>query len=570
MKRFILLLFVYFHIFIQTHNLTLKLVEMAFKIRYNITLELEGIFLAIKKQTFMKSVTVVLAAQLLIKFLGFIYRVILTNIEGFQDAGNSYYGTGYKVYVFILAIATTGVPNAISKLVSEKLAVGDAKGAHKVFKTALKLFTFVGLFFAGILLFGSNFIATNILSNEGVRWTLATLAPAVWFVSIAAVFRGYFIGMQNMSAHSKAQVLEQIVNSVFSVVFVLLLTGKSPEIMAIGSTAATAVSCLTALIYLYVFYKKNKKSIHEAIKNSAPHMQDSTRVTIKKILRYVVPISFASIVVSLSGIVDILSVMEGLTKYGYDLATANEKYGIIVGKVDILVSIPHTFNVAFVTPLIPIITEHIVKKEKQAALNKINFSMKLSSIIAFPCMVGLAVLATPIFNTVFPNAPLGATLLQIEVWAIIFSLIAQVSQGALNGVGKLFVPGMSVLVAAVVKYILNIKLIPIYGEIIVPITTIVYHLVNCIIVTTVLYRTLRKKPDIKNVYIKPLVSSAIMGVVVLVLFKLFSGFVPTAINMVICVLFGALIYAVSLLKMQIFNKEEQASLPRFKKIFDLF
>ena len=69
---------------------------------------------------------------------------------------------------------------------------------------------------------------------------------------------------------------------------------------------------------------------------------------------------------------------------------------------------------------------------------------------------------------------------------------------------------------------------------------------------------------------KPLVSSAIMGVVVLVLFNLFSGFVPTAINMVICVLFGALIYAVSLLKMQIFNKEEQASLPRFKKIFDLF
>ena len=169
--------------------------------------------MAIKKQTFMKSVAVVMGAQLLIKFLGFIYRVILTNIEGFQDAGNSFYGTGYKVYVFILAIATTGVPNAISKLVSEKLAVNDTKGAHKVFKTALKLFTFIGLAFACVLFFGSNFIATNVLSNPGVRWTLATLAPAVWFVSIASVFRGYFIGMQNMTAHSKAQILEQIVNS---------------------------------------------------------------------------------------------------------------------------------------------------------------------------------------------------------------------------------------------------------------------------------------------------------------------------------------------------------------------
>ena len=86
--------------------------------------------MAIKKQTFMKSVAVVMIAQLLIKLMGFIYRVILTNIEGFQDAGNSYYGTGYKVYIFILAIATTGVPNAISKLVAEKMAVGDPKGAH--------------------------------------------------------------------------------------------------------------------------------------------------------------------------------------------------------------------------------------------------------------------------------------------------------------------------------------------------------------------------------------------------------------------------------------------------------
>lgn len=527
--------------------------------------------MAIKKQTFMKSVAVVMGAQLLIKLLGFIYRVILTNIEGFQDAGNSFYGTGYKVYVFILAIATTGVPNAISKLVSEKLAVNDAKGAHKVFKTALKLFTFIGLVFAGILFFGSNFIATNILSNPGVRWTLATLAPAVWFVSIASVFRGYFIGMQNMSAHSKAQILEQIVNSIFSVIFVLLLTGKSPEIMAVGSTAATAVSCLTALAYLYIFYKKNRASIYESIKNSAPHMIDSTRVTIRKIMKYVVPISFASIVVSLSGIVDVLSVMEGLKNFGYSIAEANEKYGIIVGKVDILVSIPHSLNVAFVTPLIPMISAHLVRKEKQAACHKINLSMKLSSIIAFPCMLGLAVLAEPIFNVVFPNAPLGATLLQIEVWAIIFSLVAQVSQGALNGIGKLFVPGISVLIAAVLKYILNIVLIPIYGEVIVPITTIIYHAVNCFIVTFVLYRTLRTKPDFKNAFIKPLVSSAIMGIVVLGMYYLLGMFnIATTIKMVICIAFGAMVYFITLLKSNVFTNEEKASLPYLKKIFDRF
>lgn len=527
--------------------------------------------MAIKKQTFMKSVIVVMAAQLIIKFMGFIYRVVLTNIKGFQDAGNSYYGTGYRVYVFILAIATTGVPSAISKLVAEKIAVGDNKGAHKVFKTAIKLFTFIGLFFAAVLFFGADFISTKLLSNPKVAGTLATLAPAVFFVSIASVFRGYFIGMQNVSAHSTAQVLEQIVNSVLSVVFVLMLMGKSPEIMAMGSTAATAVSTFVALAYLYLFYKKNKASIHETIKNATPHISDSTKVTIKKIMKYVIPISFASIVVSLSGLVDILSAMEGLQKFGYDIEKANEIYGIIVGKVDILVSIPHTFNVAIVTPLIPIITELIVKKDYKGAQNKIDFSMKLSSIIAFPCTIGLAILAEPLFRTIFPNAPDGAMLLQIEVWAIIFSLIAQVAEGALNGIGKLIIPGISIIVAAIVKYILNVTLIPLYGEIIIPITTIIYHVVNCLIVTFVLYKSLKTKPDFGNIFIKPFIASIIMGVSVWLLYKLsYAVCSSTIISMIVCVLIGALLYFVLLLKFRVLTEDEKKSMPLLNKLFAKF
>ena len=113
------------------------------------------------------------------------------------------------------------------------MAVGDPKGAHKIFRTAIKLFTFRGLFFAAVLFFGADYISVHLLANPGVAGTLATLAPAVFFVSIAAVFRGYFIGMQNVSAHSVGQVIEQIVNSVLSVVFVLMLMGKSCNCSAI-------------------------------------------------------------------------------------------------------------------------------------------------------------------------------------------------------------------------------------------------------------------------------------------------------------------------------------------------
>ena len=170
--------------------------------------------MAIKKQSFMKGVFVIMLSQVLIKLLGFVYRIVQTNIPQFADVGNSYYGSGYQVYTFILAIATMGIPNTISKLVSEKRTIGDKRGAHRIFKTAFVVFVSIATMFALALFFGSGFIATHILNNEGVKYTLMALSPAIIFVSMSAVLRGYFIGMQNVSAHSVAQVIEQIVNSV--------------------------------------------------------------------------------------------------------------------------------------------------------------------------------------------------------------------------------------------------------------------------------------------------------------------------------------------------------------------
>ena len=66
--------------------------------------------MAVKKQTFMNGVLVVMFSQILIKIFGFVYRIILTNIPSFSDEGNSYYGSAYQVYTLILAIATMGIP----------------------------------------------------------------------------------------------------------------------------------------------------------------------------------------------------------------------------------------------------------------------------------------------------------------------------------------------------------------------------------------------------------------------------------------------------------------------------
>ena len=532
--------------------------------------------MALKKQSFMKGVAVVLFAQIIIKLFGFVYRVILTNIDGFQDVGNSYYSSGYKVYIFILALATTGVPSAIGKLVSEKVALGDRRGAHKIFKISLVLFTLIGLAFSLLLFFGADVIATNVLSNPGVKYTLATLAPAVLLVSIAAVFRGYFVGLGNVSAHSVAQIIEQIINSVLSVIFVMMLVGKSPEVMAMGSTAATAVSTLSALVYLYIYYRKNRNVIWEEVRLSGKFNEEGIKKTIKSIIKYTIPIAITSVVSSLVGMVDLVTVVDSLVTYYNNLGVqdaltiANEKFGIIAGKVDILVSIPFALNIAIITPLMPAISAHMARKEKKNAESKINTAMKLSSIISFPCVAGLVILAQPIFDAIYPNANAGAILLQIEAFSIVAGLMAQTAESALVGINKLNVPTIAILCGAVTKYILNVTLIPIYGENVAPLSTIAYHIVDALVAVIVLYKALKAKMDTKNVIIKPLFASLVMsGVVILVQKVCVYISLGNTITLGITILAGMLTYFWVILKSKTLSDDELAQIPYVNKICHL-
>lgn len=97
-----------------------------------------------KPMSFVSNVMIILAAQIIVKILGMVYRMVITNIDGFGDAGNGYCSAGFQVYTLLLALSSVGIPNAISKLISERKATGDFVGAKRIFKTALIIFSLMG------------------------------------------------------------------------------------------------------------------------------------------------------------------------------------------------------------------------------------------------------------------------------------------------------------------------------------------------------------------------------------------------------------------------------------------
>ena len=132
-----------------------------------------------KKDTFMSGVMTLIFSQIIVKVVGIVYKVYLTNRDGFGDTANAIYNGGYQIYALLLLISSIGIPNAISKMVSERISIGDYKGANRVFKVSLAILGIIGSIGSLILFLGADFISTTLLDIPESKITLMILAPAI-------------------------------------------------------------------------------------------------------------------------------------------------------------------------------------------------------------------------------------------------------------------------------------------------------------------------------------------------------------------------------------------------------
>ena len=398
-----------------------------------------------KKETFMQSVITLIFSQVLIKLLGLIYNLYLTNREGFGDKGNGIVSASYQIYALLLTISSIGVPNAIAKLVSERAAVGDHKGAHRIFKIAFATFTVIGLVGTLMLFFGAHIIAVDWLQIPEAEMTMVALAPAIFFVAIASVMRGYFNGRQEIKATARSQSLEQIFKTALTIILVEIVaiaSNLSTELMAAGATLATTLATLSGFGYLYFYYKVRKKEIAAEIKSTVNYKYERRRSIIKKILWVSFPIALTSILSSVNKNIDSFTVVRSLKEF-LPAEEAVSQYGILGGKVDTLTSLPLSINVAFSTALVPAIAAAKARKDKKTIKQKTSFSLLISMLIGLPCTVGMCIFAEQILGLLYPNASSGTVILQISSLTILFTILDQTINGALQGYGLLKIPAIS-------------------------------------------------------------------------------------------------------------------------------
>ncbi len=526
------------------------------------------------KPSFLMNVLTIVFAQIVVKLLGFAYRMVITNIDGFGDVGNGYYNFGFQIYTLLLAISSIGIPNAISKLVAERCALDDFKGAMRIFKVALRLFLIVGLFFSCLMYFGAEFIATYIFDTPLSVYTIKVLAPSIVFVSVSSVIRGFFAGQQNMQATNTSQVLEQFLKSTVTILIVLAMAGSKPEFMAAGATLATTISTLLSCLYLFGFYGLHRKSLKEEEKNAPPIKLKGKAIKIAKIILLVsIPISLGSIVATLNRLIDIVTVVRGVKialapQFESTAVLAKEAVRLsgILSKTDVLINLPLALNIAFSTVLVPTVAGALAVNDTETAKKKISFSLLVTTVIALPCTIGYMVLANPILQMIYPNASEGGLIFMMVAPTVFFSAMAQTIYGSLQGMGKIFAPALSVFVGGIAKLILNLILIPIpeiniYGA---AIGSIACQGLAFLVSFGVLRKNLPIKLGFVRCFAKPFTASVIMGAVVFGVHKLILPWSNTLATL-ISIGCGVLVYFAVIVLLKVFSKEELSSLPVIKK-----
>ncbi len=470
-----------------------------------------------KKKGLLFQAGILAAAGMISRVIGVLYSSPLAAIIG--DEGNGYYGAAYAIYTIILLISSYSIPSAMSKIISQRLAVKEYRNAHKIFKCAIIYVTIVGAIGSLILILGANFLATGRAAT-----VLRVFAPTIFFFGYLGVLRGYFQAHRTMVPTSISQLVEQVFNAIVSISAALILTNiagnedpsKRAVYGAIGSAIGTGSGVVIALIFIFSVYRVNKKAILKKVV-SDDHDELSSKEIYKLIFLIVTPFIMSTFIYNLSTSLNSTLFSRILIQVkGMDEAAVASMYGIFNRKAMVITNLPIAFASAAAAAMIPEISTLFAKGDKEGASSTITRVTKIILLIAIPCAAGLFFLAKPVMMILFPqrvSIDEAAMLLRILSVTVVFYSLSTVSNAVLQGIGKVNVPVINAVIALIAQTIvLSLLLIfTDFKDISLCVVTIVYSLLMCILNAASLKRYISTTTNYKKTYLLPIASSIIMG-----------------------------------------------------------
>lgn len=446
----------------------------------------------------------------LVKFLGLIYKIPLSYL--LSEEGMGYFNSAYTVYTFFYLICTAGVPKAISILTSSAYSEGDIEKTEEIYKTAFKVFSLVGLFFTTVLVFFSSPIA-KLIGNSKAALTMISIAPSIMFVCASGVIRGYLNGIVSFFPVAVSEVISGISRLVLGILFAFAgyKLNYDFEIISAMTILGTTLGSFFSLIYLSS-KAKIKKSKNKAKQKDVYY---KNRIT-KEILKISLPLTVTSAIGSLSGIIDLGIIMRRFESLGYTELQAGIIYGNYTTLVIPMFNLVSTLFSPLSAVLLPLVSRNEIKNNRSELSLKISFSLKILSVCSIPIIFIYSFFGETVLSFLFEDssAKMAYPMLAAIAPGLFFMCILTVINTALEGVGKIRIPLMTMIVSSIVKIVFSYILIgnEKYGILGSSVATVISYITGFLI--SYIYTSVAMKIDLKlfSSVIKPLVSASFASV----------------------------------------------------------
>ncbi|MDO5291627.1 MAG: polysaccharide biosynthesis protein [bacterium] len=528
-----------------------------------------------KKNTLIMQGSILALAGIITKIIGFIYRIPMANLMG--EEGNGLYSVAFGIYNTALTISSYSLPLAVSKLVAYRLAKKEHKNAYRVFLHALVFAIIVGTVAATVLFVGASGLE-QMYKKPGLAKPLRILAPTTFVVALLGVFRGYFQGKSNMVPTAISQIAEQFVNAIISVVATYQFTkvyANSVDVSAYGAaggTLGTLGGALTALfffMFIFLFYRKSIK-IHN--RKDVSHVE-STGHIYKVLIFTIIPVILSQTIYQIGYTIDDLIYGNIMEMKGVPSTVATSLQGVFNTQYSQLVNLPVAIATAMAASTIPNIVQSYYQDNKCEVHKKIDGVVKLNMVIAIPCAIGLAVLARPIITLLFHSLVtyrgVACNLLIFGSSAVVFYALSTITTAILQGSNYMRVPlihcGISLSIHIVIVYgLLRFTDLGVYGLII---GNISFPLLVCILNCRAITKYIEYKWNMQQMFIKPLIASAVMGVATLVSYLLVMWITRVMIiGLIVSLLVALIVYLKMLAVLKCFSHEELEEIPLGSKL----
>ncbi len=536
-----------------------------------------------KKKSIIVQGSILATAGFISRIIGLLYQAPLTGIIG--DEGNGYYSTAYQIYSIVLLISSYSIPSAMSKIISQRLAVHEYRNAQRIFHCALIYVFVVGGVGTLFVFFGAPLLVDG-YSIPVLRF----FAPIIFIFGPLGVLRGYFQAHRTMVPTSVSQLVEQFLNAFVSVgaaYFLVKLAisrngDESVKAMygAIGSALGTGSGVVIALLFMLFVYNINRDSIKRKVIHDK-HEDLGYREIFILLIMIVTPIVLSTAIYNFSNTLNYTLFSKIMTySKGIPHNEVVTRLGVYSRKALVISNFPTSIAAAAAATIMPSISTYYAQKNYDSTEQMIKKVYRMINMIAIPSAVGLFALADPIIMLMFPQKSTlheAGVLMQMLAITVVFYSISTVSNAILQGIGRVNIPAINAAIALVIQTVLLVVML-LYtdlGNKALAIVTIVYSFLMCVLNEHAVSKTLDMKYDIMKMYIIPTGASIAMGGVAFGIYKLFSMLLGMAMNreyfvnlisVAIAIFTGVIVYAIGMVRTKGVTETELLGFPKGTKL----